>query len=176
MKYLLIVVVVIIAISLFMRFSGKPAHMVYKKGEKIKSYTLLGDHGSYVHTEQLHGSWLILYFYPKDDTPGCTKEAQTFSFLLDEFTAANTKVFGINTDTPESHRKFKEKYDLKVTLLTDEEKIIAEDFAVNIIAGFCSRDTILINPEGRLEETFRGVNPAGHPAEILKYIKDHGKK
>lgn len=146
--------------------------MIYNKGDKIQNYRMLLDDGSVIETEKLTGKWVILYFYPKDDTPGCTKEAKTFSSMKNDFDEQNSVIFGVNTDTPESHRSFKEKYNLDLTLVTDHEKKLSHDFSVKVLAGFCSRDTVLINPEGRLEETFRGVNPSGHPAEILEFIKN----
>lgn len=147
--------------------------MLYKKGDKIQNYKLVKDDGSEIYTDSFKGKWVVIYFYPKDDTPGCTKEAQTFTAMLDEFTAANALVYGLNTDTPESHRKFKEKYSLKVTLLTDPTKKIMDDFGVKIMAGFCARDSILINPKGEFEAEFRGVTPSSHPAEILSYIVEN---
>jgi len=156
--------------------SAEPRALVYKKGDAIKKYRLQSDDGTFIDTSSFKGKWVVLYFYPKDDTPGCTKEAQTFTSLIDEFTQANALVYGINTDSPESHRRFKRKYDLKVALLSDRTETVADDFGVKVIAGFCARDTVLINPKGAVEEIFRGVNPSGHPGEILKYIKDHSAK
>jgi len=154
-------------------FKNKPAPMIYDRGDAIKNYILLKDDGTSIETDNFRGKWLVLYFYPKDDTPGCTKEAQTYSSLIDEFKHLETEIFGINTNSPESHQKFKQKYSLNVNLLTDEKKVAIKDFSVRTIGGFCSRDTVLINPEGKLEETYRGVNPAGSPVEILEYIKTH---
>lgn len=171
MKYFMVIFLIGLIISGLIWIKNKPAKMLYKIGDKIKNYKLPSDDGAYIETEKLIGSWVIFYFYPKDDTPGCTMEAQTFSSLLNEFKSLNTQIFGINTDSPESHKKFKKKYELTVTLLTDSGKTMARDLGVKVLAGFCSRDTILINPAGQIEKIFRGVNPAGHPGEILKYVQ-----
>ena len=173
MKYFLLFIVASILAGFAFWLQFKPQAMVYKKGDTIKNYRFLKDDGTYIETDKLRDKWLVLYFYPQDDTPGCTKEAQTYSSLIDEFKSQKAEIYGLNTNLPESHQKFKQKYDLKVNLLTDENNVASHDFSVRVISGFCARDTVLINPEGKLEQTYRGVNPAGNPVEILNYIKSH---
>lgn len=127
--------------------------------------------GESITLNDFKGKWLILYFYPKDDTPGCTREAQTFSKLIEQFKAVNAVVLGVSTDSPASHRKFIEKYDLQIDLLSDDDRKLAELFGVKVRFGFCSRDTMLINPDGALEQIYRGVSPDGSPGEILSYLE-----
>ncbi len=148
-----------------------PEKQQIKEGESLPSMTFLADDGSRVSTENFMGQWTVLYFYPKDDSPGCTTQAKTFTSLLQEYDAANAKVYGINTDTIESHINFKKKHDLKVTLLTDPDGETASRFGIRIVAGLCARDSVLLNPEGSVEKIYRGVDPAGNPVEILDYIK-----
>jgi peroxiredoxin Q/BCP len=147
-----------------------------KEGDKVPDYRLLADNGKYINLSNYRGKWIILYFYPKDNTPGCTKEAKTFSDLYDEFKKENAVIFGINTDDIKSHQKFKKKHNLKITLLSDKKGKVAKDFGVRVILGFCHRDTILINTEGKVEKIYRGVDPEGNPKEILNYIRNKNKK
>jgi len=132
----------------------------------------LNQDGTEVRLDDYRGKWLILYFYPKDDTPGCTREAITFSGLVDQFQALNAVVLGVSTDSQESHRKFIAKHDLKIQLLSDTEKVLTSLFDVKTTFGFCSRDTMLINPQGKLEKVYRGVSPEGNPKDILVYIQN----
>ncbi len=143
------------------------------EGDSIpQGLSLPNQNGTLVQLDAYKGQWLILYFYPKDDTPGCRREAITFSGLVGDFKAQNAVIFGVNTDSAESHRKFIEKYDLKIDLLVDENKQWIKLFDVSTTFGFCSRDTVLISPKGTVEKIYRGVSPEGNPKEILSYLKD----
>ena len=144
---------------------------VTSEGSPVPPMSFPADNGDTVSTSDMIGKWTVLYFYPRDDTPGCTTEAINFTILLEEYHASGAQVFGINTDSPESHRNFKKKHKLGVTLLTDTGMQASKEFGIRVIAGMCARDSVLINPEGRVEKFYRGVNPAGSPAEILKYIQ-----
>ena len=142
------------------------------EGDQLpEGLTSLNQDGNEVRLDDYRGKWLILYFYPKDDTPGCTREAITFSGMVDEFEALNAVVLGISTDSQKSHRKFIAKHDLKIQLLSDTEKVLTTLFDVKTTFGFCSRDTMLINPEGKVEKVYRGVSPEGNPKDILSYIQ-----
>lgn len=134
--------------------------------------SLLDENGKAVELAVPQGKWLVIYFYPKDDTSGCTAQAKEFSALLDDYKAESAMVYGVNTDSPESHRKFREKYGFTVSLLSDPEGKVAKSFKVNIQNGMCSRDSVLVNPQGKIEKIYRGVDPKGNPNEILKYIRE----
>ncbi|MES0489071.1 MAG: peroxiredoxin [Leptospirales bacterium] len=140
----------------------------YSVGDLIEKYEVTSDDGSMVVFPV--EKWTVLYFYPMDDTPGCTTQAKTFTSLYDEYDKAGIVVFGVNMDSVESHRKFKEKHALKVTLLSDPKGNLARDFGVNIILGMCSRDAVIIDPHGRVDAIHRGVSPKGSPYEIIEYI------
>ncbi len=142
-----------------------------KEGDIVKNFKVQADDGSIVELGKLKGKWVVLYFYPKDDTSGCTKEAITFSRLKKEFEKANTVVFGINKDNLESHRKFKKKHNITIPLLYDKTGEVSKYFGVKSLFGMCRRDTILINPEGKIEKIYRSVNPEGNPEDILNYLK-----
>jgi len=147
----------------------------FKEGDQAPNFAFEAENGQIIKPGETGKKWVILYFYPKDDTPGCTAQAKTFTSLLDEFEKANAVVYGINTDNKESHLKFKKKYDLKHTLLTDPDGKAARSFGITVLLGLCSRDSVLINPEGKIEKIYRGVKPDANPKEILKYIQEKNK-
>ncbi len=142
-----------------------------KEGDTIKNFKIPADNGTIVELEKLKGKWVILYFYPKDNTSGCTKEAIKFSQLKKEYEKVNAVIFGINKDNLKSHRRFKQKHNITITLLYDKTGEVSKYFGVKSLFGMCRRDTILINPEGKIEKIYRSVNPEGNPEDILKYIK-----
>src|SRR5437763_16046143 len=101
-----------------------------KVGQKAPDFTVLNDKGEKVKLSDLKGKKVVLYFYPKDDTPGCTKEACAFRDGIDEIKARGAAVLGVSADSVDSHKKFKSKFDLNFPLLADEEKKIVEDYGV----------------------------------------------
>jgi thioredoxin-dependent peroxiredoxin len=120
------------------------------------------------------GKKLVLYFYPKDDTSGCTKEAQEFSALAAQFAKADTVVIGISKDSEKSHSKFIAKYDLKVTLGSDENGEVCEAFGVWVEKSMygkkymgIERSTFLIDPQSKVVQVWRKVKVSGHAAEVL---------
>ena len=112
----------------------------------------------------------VLYFYPKDDTPGCTKEACEFRDNVQEFKKLGTQVFGISTDTAESHKQFVEKYGLTFTLLADPDAKIAKAYGVLSEKGYAQRVTYLIR-DGIIQRVFPSVNPVGHSQEVLTALR-----
>lgn len=110
--------------------------------------------------------YVLIYFYPKDDTPGCTKEACMIRDNYDAFKEKKVKVFGISADSPESHQKFIEKYHLPFTLLSDEKKEVAKLYNADGI--FLKRISYLIAPGGKIEKFYPNVDPANHADEILQ--------
>lgn len=120
------------------------------------------------------GKKLVMYFYPKDDTSGCTKEAQEFSALAAEFAKAGAVVIGISKDSEKSHAKFITKYDLKVALGSDESGDVCEAFGVWVEKSMygkkymgIERSTFLIDPRGKITNVWRKVKVPGHAAEVL---------
>ena len=121
---------------------------------------------------------VILYFYPKDDTPGCTIEANQFTELASEFSAADTVVIGVSKDSCASHQAFIDKFGLKVDLLADTSGEVCSDYGVwqekekaGVKKMGIVRSTFLINKEGILEDVIYGVNPEGHAKEMLEKVK-----
>jgi thioredoxin-dependent peroxiredoxin len=139
-------------------------------GDKLPNIELEDAEGNKVDLSQLKNSWHVLYFYPKDNTPGCTKQAINFSNLHKRFEEENIKVYGISTDKLSKHRKFISQHDLKVKLLTDEKARFSKMMGVKVLFGMCSRDTIIIDPEGKINKILRSVSPENNPKEVLSYI------
>jgi peroxiredoxin Q/BCP len=132
--------------------------------------------------EQFRKKWVVLYFYPKDNTPGCTIEAMQFNASLEQFAALGAQVIGVSGDPPESHRKFAEKHDLDILLLSDTEhtaltaydawkpmKMFGKEFLGT------ERDTFLIDPAGTIVAVWRRVNPKGHADEVRAVLTDRMK-
>lgn len=126
------------------------------------------------------GKWVLVYFYPKDDTPGCTIEACTLRDNMASFDKANAVVLGISADSPESHAKFAEKYSLPFTLLADESKKVIkayDSWAPKKMFGKeflgIKRNSFLINPEGIVVKVYEGVKPQEHAQEVLEDIVTH---
>lgn len=123
--------------------------------------------GERVSLRELRGKTVVLYFYPKDDTPGCTIEAQELSALSSELAAKGAVVIGVSTDNEASHRAFAEKYALSFLLLPDDEHEIAARFGVPVVGGKARRVTFIIGPDGKIARVFPAVTPKGHGAEVL---------
>ena len=145
-----------------------------KIGEKAPEFSLLSDANESVSLTDFLGKTVILYFYPKDDTPGCTTEACDFRDTFIQFTNANTVVLGVSKDNLKSHQKFKEKYNLPFTLLSDETREICEKYEVlaeksrygKKYIGI-DRSTFLIDTHGIIQGIWRGVKAEGHVEAIL---------
>jgi peroxiredoxin Q/BCP len=149
-----------------------------KINDQVPDFTLPDENGT-VHTlAEYAKKWLLIYFYPKDDTPGCTTEACTIRDNFPNFKKLPITILGVSADSPKSHKKFIEKYQLPFTLLADEEKKLATAFGVWGKKKFMgkeymgiSRSSFLINPEGVIVKVYENVKPAVHAEEILADLK-----
>lgn len=120
------------------------------------------------------GKWLVLYFYPKDDTPGCTKEACTFRDDIYKIRELDAAVIGISTDNVERHAEFAKKYNLPFPLLSDKDAVVAKSYGAAWKLGpfsIARRHSFIISPEGKLEKIYRKVNPKKHSGEIIAELK-----
>ena len=147
-------------------------------GKKAPAWTLPDQDGNMHALADYAGSWVLLYFYPKDDTPGCTKEACAFRDNFPKFKKLGVQVFGVSVDSPKKHTKFIEKYSLPFTLLADEEKKMVNDYAVWAKKKFMGREymgtlrmSFLIDPEGKIAKIYEEVKPETHADEVLADLK-----
>lgn len=139
-----------------------------KEGTKIIDFTLL-DQDEILHKLSDYSSGrVLLYFYPKDDTPGCTKEACMITEAYDSFKKAGITVLGVSSDSPESHKKFKDKYSLPFTLLSDRDKKVIKDYGADSLV-FTKRVSYLIEKD-IIVKAYPNVDPANHAMEILNDV------
>ncbi len=146
-----------------------------KEGEKLPAIELDLAEGGKLSLADKAGAPFVLYFYPKDDTAGCTREAQDFSALLPEFKALGAELLGVSKDPPAKHQKFIAKYGLTVPLASDPEGVAMERFGVWVEKQLygkrymgVDRSTFLFDAEGRLVRSWRKVRVPGHAAEVLE--------
>ena len=140
----------------------------------IPSFSLPDKDGKTHSSTEFKGKWTLIYFYPKDDTPGCTKEACSFRDASTEYEKKGITVVGISKDSVSSHKKFAQKYNLQFLLLSDESKEVIKKFGAWGVKKFMGkefegtkRNSYLINPEGEIVKSYENVNPLTHSAEIL---------
>lgn len=152
--------------------------MTLPVGKKAPSFSAeIGDRKK-ISLSEFNGKWVVLYFYPKDDTPGCTKEACNFRDNLDQITNTGAVVIGVSPDGVKSHEKFKEKYDLNFHLLSDTDKKICEKYAVYAEKNMYGkkvmgviRTTYIISPDGMIAYVFPKVKVDGHVEEVINILK-----
>jgi thioredoxin-dependent peroxiredoxin len=137
---------------------------------KAPDFILQNQDKASVSLSQFLGSYVLIYFYPKDDTPGCTKEACIIKEVYDEFKQIGITVLGISKDSPESHQRFRVKYGLPFTLLSDPEKTVIGAYGAQGVIG-TKRISYLIDPAGFVIKSYPNVDPASHAYEILKDYK-----
>jgi len=147
-------------------------------GNNAPDFTLQDQEGKEHTLSAYQGKYVLLYFYPKDDTPGCTKEACAIRDAFPDFKKVNAVVFGISADTVASHKKFAEKYTLPFTLLADPEKKAVNAYDVWGTKKFMGREyegvfrsSFLISPEGKIVKIYENVKPEVHAAEVLEDIR-----
>jgi len=144
---------------------------VIEEGKPAPDFELESDAGGTVKLSDLRGKPVVLYFYPKDDTPGCTRQALGIRDSWGEFQRAGAEVFGISADTPASHKRFKAKYSLPFTLLADPEHKLAEPYGVGQEGkNSYERSTFVIDADGIVARIMRRVNPDRHADEVLSAL------
>jgi peroxiredoxin Q/BCP len=149
-----------------------------KKGEAAFSFCLPDANEKRVCLKDIKGQWVVLYFYPKDNTSGCTLEAIDFSKSIDAFIKLKAVVIGVSPDSPKSHCNFRDRHNLKVKLLSDENHEVMDKYAVWIKKKMygkeyfgVERSTFLIDPSGKIVSVWRKVNVPGHIDIVLEKIK-----
>lgn len=149
-----------------------------KIGQSAPAFTAINQEGKSTSFQDLNSQWLVLYFYPKDNTPGCTTEAIEFTQHLPQFQQLNTQVVGISPDSIGSHRKFITKHNLEIILLSDPDHQIAEDYGVWQLKKFMGkeymgiiRSTFLIDPSGKIAQIWSNVRVKNHVDAVLAAVK-----
>ena len=145
---------------------------------KAPKFKLKNDKNNIIELKSIKTDFIVLYFYPKDDTPGCTIETKDFNFLLNDFKKLNCTILGVSKDSVESHVKFKNKYNIKFDLMSDEKKIMIKSYKVWGKKKFMGkefmgiiRSTFLLNKNRKIIKTWKNVKVKGHAEEVLQAIK-----
>jgi peroxiredoxin Q/BCP len=146
-------------------------------GDPVPPFAMTADDGSVVSTQSLAGRRYVLYFYPKDDTPGCTTQACSLRDNFERILATGVDVFGVSPDSVKSHVRFREKYDLPHRLLSDQGHAVADAFGVWVEKTFLGktyqgteRTTFIVGPDGRIEHVLPRVKPAEHVDRLLELL------
>ena len=147
-------------------------------GKPVPDFSLPSTGGTTFKLSNLHGSKLVLYFYPKDNTPGCTTEGADFRQRHPQFRSAGCEVFGVSRDSIASHEKFKDKMKFPFELLSDEDEAVCKQFGVMKMKNMygrkvrgIERSTFVVDDEGMLAREWRGVKVPGHVQEVLNFVK-----
>ena len=151
-------------------------------GSKAPRFDLPSDSGTRVKLADFAGKWLVVYFYPKDNTPGCTREAQDFTKNVARLTKAGAAVVGVSKDSVESHCKFKEKIGIKFPLLADTDLSMHRAYGAygtKVMYGKkvegVIRSTFLVGPDGKIAKAWRSVKVDGHVDKVLEALKEHSE-
>ena len=172
MKAILIIAIIFLIVLVLKKPAfGNEAKLL---GQVAPDFNLKNSQGELVSLTSFQGQWLVVFFYPKDDTPGCTAEACSFRDNFEGIKKLNASIVGISVDSSESHQKFKEKHNLPFMLLTDESGNVAKEYgALNnfLIFKFAKRQSFIIDPEGIIRRGYRSVSPNKHALEIKEELK-----
>lgn len=171
-KALFYTALLIIAVIGYLNYSHAPSSV--KVGDKAPDFTLNDNSGKPHKLADYAGKYLVLYFYPKNDTPGCTKEACHFRDDITQFNALNVNLLGVSIDSSESNNKFSQKYHLPFPLLADTDGTVAKTYdslSNLLVTKVAKRRTFLINPDGNIEKIYTNVDVSNHSQQILSDLK-----
>lgn len=150
-----------------------------EKGDKAPDFCLPDKEGNELCLKDLRGNYSVVYFYPKDNTKGCTMEAHDFTQQLEKFREVNVPVIGVSPDSPESHRRFAQKHDLKVRLLSDVDHTVLENYGVWKKKSMYGKEfygvvrtTFILDPQGRVAAAWHKVKVPGHVDEVLEKLSE----
>lgn len=147
-------------------------------GQQAPDFTLPSQDGSRISLHDFRGKWVVLYFYPKDGTSGCTIEAHNFQRDVAKYQQKNAVILGVSVDTPDSHKEFCAKQGLTFKLLADTEKAVSQKYGSLsnlVLVKISARNTFLISPEGKIAKSWIGVSPSQHSAEVLATLAQLAK-
>jgi peroxiredoxin Q/BCP len=167
-RILLLLAVVVILVVLVPRLLSRSASP--SVGSNAPDFSLPSQEGASVSLKDYRGKWVVLYFYPKDQTPGCSREAHNFEVDEPKYAAHNAVVLGVSVDSVDSHKKFCAKEGLNFKLLADTEHKVSDSYGslTNLgLVKFAARHTFLIDPTGKIAKAYTSVDPIKHSAEVL---------
>jgi peroxiredoxin Q/BCP len=173
MKWLAIVAVLIVFAALLVARAARAGELP-KVGEPAPAFNLPDQNGKLHTLQEYRGKWLVLYFYPKDDTPGCTQEACAFRDDLNQITELGAQVVGVSVDDTASHAEFAKKYHLPFPLLADKTTETAERYGALLnlwLFKFARRYTFLIDPKGNIDKLYLSVDTSRHSKQIIDDLK-----
>jgi thioredoxin-dependent peroxiredoxin len=141
-------------------------------GQSAPEFALPSQEGGKISLSSFHGKYVVLYFYPKDMTQGCTIEAHNFQHDLARYDKANAVIVGVSVDSTDSHKEFCAKESLTFKLLSDTDKKVVEQYGSLGTRGVASRNTFLLDPTGKIVKVWTGVNPSKHSEEVLAALSE----
>jgi peroxiredoxin Q/BCP len=159
-----------LAIALWCLGCSRPTGGLLRVGAAAPEVVGIAADGRRVALSALRGQPVVVYFYPKDGTPGCTKEACGFRDAFARYQQRRVEIFGVSQDSAESHEEFRREYQLPFVLVADPEGTIAQAYGVGSIFGLNARVTFLIGPDGKVARVWPDVTPASHPTDVLAAI------
>jgi len=168
-----LLVVIVLAVGAYRALAG-PAQFTVKEGQPAPDFTLQDQTGKAVTLSSLRGQWIVLYFYPKDDTPGCTKEACSFRDSLVALQQLRAVVLGVSVDSVESHKAFADKFKLPFPILADNTYQVCRLYGTltsYMGVTVASRSTVVIDPQGVIRKLFPDVQPTDHALQIHQTLK-----
>jgi peroxiredoxin Q/BCP len=173
--FLLIAAVLVIAVGFVFVTVHAADQTMPAAGQVAPTFTLPSQDGSQISLDSFHGKWVVLYFYPKDMTQGCTIEAHNFQRDQAKYEAANAAIVGVSVDTPDSHKQFCTKEGLTFRLLADPEHKVVDEYGSLGHFGtmtIAQRNTFLIDPEGKVVKVWTKVDPSHHSEEVLAALAE----
>ena len=176
MKNILLPAVLFLALSLFTIAADAPANQP-AAGTAAPDFSLTSGDGNAVSLKDYRGKWIVLYFYPKDFTSGCTLEAHNFQRDSAKYQQANAVVVGVSVDSSSSHKEFCAKQGLTFKLLADTEKKVSQQYdSFHSLLRISARNTFLIDPSGKIAKVWTGVSPSKHSEEVLAALNEASRK
>ena len=163
-------VVVVAAIVLLTRHS-MAADVLPQVGQQAPQFTLPSQDGTPISLSDFKGKWVVLYFYPKDGTQGCTIEAHNFQKDQEKYTKENAVILGVSVQSTDSHKEFCAKENLTFRLLSDPDRKVVKAYGSSGMMGMATRNTFLIDPNGKIVKIWVGVDPSKHSGDVLSVLK-----
>jgi len=173
LRIILLIAVVLVVGVIAARLVAGSRTAAPEAGSAAPDFGLPSQEGASVSLKDYRGSWVVLYFYPKDQTPGCTREAHNFQADQSKFAERHAVVLGVSVDSVDSHKKFCAKEGLNFKLLADTDGGVSKAYGALtnlVVAKFAARHTFLIDPDGKVAKVYTSVDPARHSAEVLEAL------